>query len=409
MKQAIEYVVEYFTHPSLKKDGFMYEKSKLIIIVLLIVFLMLFLYTCYFLFNGMVINEKALENYVACIATIICLFVLKRTGYILFPLYFLACMGYLFVTASAYMSGGIYSNDISWYFVIPVITLMFIGLIEGIVASFISLLFTTLFYVLEINHHKNFITDSIEYGLGYKFANSFFILTLLILVMYILVRSNKKMQKIIQFNREQQLREDIARDFHDQIGNKLASIQHLSNLTAMNKSEDEKLVLLTKISNNAKEVYDNFKDFIWTKDPQSDQLKEIFMYLRDYAEDYLKHSSINLFINSSPDILPEINVPPNWSHQIVPIFKEIITNAQKHSEAKNIYIDFSLIGNILEIKIKDDGKGIENLNNFKGKGITNLKHRAETIGASLAINSENENGTQIIFKAQLPFQGSIKQ
>ena len=133
------------------------------------------------------------------------------------------------------------------------------------------------------------------------------------------------------------------------------------------------------------------------------------MYLRDYAEDYLKHSSINLFINSSPDILPEINVPPNWSHQIVPIFKEIITNAQKHSDAKNIYIDFSLIGNILEIKIKDDGKGIENLNNFKGKGITNLKHRAETIGASLAINSENENGTQIIFKAQLPFQGSIKQ
>jgi signal transduction histidine kinase len=402
MNAIFHKLIDYFTHPSFRTQQSLYERSKMLIIVLLVVFTMLFLYTSYFLINGVAFNAKAIQNYFACLSTVVCLFVLKKSGNLQFPMYYLAIMGFFFVSASAYMSGGIYSNDISWYFVIPVITLMLIGKTEGIIASLFSLFCTGAFYLLEINKHKDFIADSVAYGLGYKFTNSFFILALLVLVIYTLVTSNKKLQNIIQNDREQQLRENIARDFHDQIGNKLASIQHLSSLSKMNKSADEKEVILTKIGENAKEVYENFKDFIWTKDPESRQWKELFMYLHDYAEDYLKHASINLIINADPEDLTEVILPAEWSRHIVPLFKEIITNASKHANANNIYVDFIFKNRTIAIVVKDDGIGLDNAKGKNGYGLKNLYSRAEAIGAKLTIESELNSYTKISFSAQLP-------
>lgn len=406
LKTIFNSIVEFFLHPSLTQESSIYEKAKMLVIVLLAVFSMLSLYTIYFLFNGVLLNPKALENYIALIAAYISLMAIKKTGNITFPLYILTCLSYLFITASAYMSGGIYSNDVSWYFVIPVAALMLIGVRFGIVASIVSLLFTTLFYVLEVMHHKDFISDSLSYGLEYKFANAFFILTLLMLIIYILVSSNRKLQTILQLNREQEIRESIARDFHDQIGNKLASIQHLTSLVAMNKSDEEKEIILKKIGNNAMEVYNNFKDFIWTKDPESNQLKEVFMYLHDFADDYLKYSNINLFINNIPEELPDITLPPEWNREIVPLFKEALTNAGKHSKASSIYFTFSFVDNTLQIIVKDDGIGINSLNATHGNGLKNLMHRANQLKGTLLVISEDGQGTEIIFTASLPRKGS---
>ena len=41
------------------------------------------------------------------------------------------------------------------------------------------------------------------------------------------------------------------------------------------------------------------------------------------------------------------------------IFKEAINNAAKYAECKNVWIDISLEGKKLVMKIRDDGKGFQ--------------------------------------------------
>src|SRR6185436_20451009 len=65
------------------------------------------------------------------------------------------------------------------------------------------------------------------------------------------------------------------------------------------------------------------------------------------------------------------------------IFKEAINNAAKYSECKNVWIDISLEGKNLVMKIRDDGKGFEQPvevgeeKSLSGNGIRNMKKRAE--------------------------------
>ena len=149
-------------------------------------------------------------------------------------------------------------------------------------------------------------------------------------------------------------------------------------------------------------MYDNFRDFIWTLDAKSDQLNELFMYIRDFAEDYFKFSSMNLYISSTPDQLPKMILPSYYSKEIVPIFKEGITNIYKHSEAKNIYLDFLVIKNSLQIKLRDDGKGMNVDTIKKGKGFVNMQYRAKKTKATFDIISSPLNGTELVYNVLLP-------
>jgi len=226
-------------------------------------------------------------------------------------------------------------------------------------------------------------------------------------MVYILVRGNSKLQEVIQLSKEQKVREEIARDFHDQIGNKLASLRHLAELIKMKKNSAEQDQIISKIDLNAKDVYDNFRDFIWTLDAKSDQLTELFMYLRDFADDYFKFSNVNLYITSVPDQLPEVLLPSYYNKEIMPLFKEAITNVYKHARAKNIHLDFIVSKTTLKIKLKDDGKGMDHDLIKKGNGLTNMKHRAGRTGGTMEIISAPEKGSEIIYTVLLPIKGRL--
>lgn len=398
-------IVDYFIHPRLKVDKSVYEKNRVYILAFAIILGFNILYLSFYLFQGEHWSIKALHNYLAIVLSVTGLSIIKFSGKSKLALFIGAIVGFYLIVASACLAGGIKSNDFLWFAVLSAAAFMFIGIKEGIFFSFLSVIVTTFFFVSDNYNWIEYGTNALSLSIAYKYFNYTLLLIVLALMVFVLVRSNQKLQEIVQLNKEQKIREEIARDFHDQIGNKLASIMHLSELMKIKKEDAEKKEIAKKIDFNAKYVYDNFKDFIWTLDAKSDKLTELFMYLRDFADDYFKFSDVNLYITSSPENLPDIILPSYYSKEIVPLFKEAITNVYKHSFAKNVSLSFSILHSQLIIKLTDDGKGIDSSFIKKGNGLRNMQHRAKKTGGDLKFNT-SAKGTEVTYAVLLPIKGS---
>jgi signal transduction histidine kinase len=87
------------------------------------------------------------------------------------------------------------------------------------------------------------------------------------------------------------------------------------------------------------------------------------------------------------------------------ILKEAIHNTVKHAQAENLNIQFDILENAIQVLIEDDGIGIGEVRNSKGKGLNTMPERARQVGGTLTINSNTNKGTQII--VNLPFEEEL--
>lgn len=190
------------------------------------------------------------------------------------------------------------------------------------------------------------------------------------------------------------------------MGNKLASITVLtSSLDILIKDKSKKLEeVLSDLEYTTKELFTGTKSFIWSMDPESDNLKEIIAYIQHFAVDLLKNSGINFILHPQLDRLSSsIHLPMGSSRQIYFIFKEAITNALVHSGATNITLSYrlQLTKKKYHIKLSDDGKGLEDEENY-GKGLHNMVIRAKKINCQLAYLNNQNGGFNVKFVGTLP-------
>lgn len=195
-------------------------------------------------------------------------------------------------------------------------------------------------------------------------------------------------------------REQLASDFHDELGNKLAGIKILSELMIANTKvkTSEALPMLQQINKESQSLYEGMKDFIWTIDGKSDSYSELVVYLSDFGENLFRNKGIDFEVSSSK-VKTDVKLPHYWSRQILLLFKEAMTNALKHSKATEVHLEFKLKKNLI-IQFTDNGKGFDSLQVKRKNGLTNMKKRAQKINAMLQINS-NVKGTVVYFKGRL--------
>ncbi|NMH88982.1 sensor histidine kinase [Flavivirga algicola] len=197
-------------------------------------------------------------------------------------------------------------------------------------------------------------------------------------------------------------RENIAKDFHDELGNKIAGIVLLSELAAQEvriKNQPQLFKRLQRIQEDASSLYTGIKDFIWSIDHKSDNLQELIYYLKDFGEDLFSHNNINFFVYADIDYL-SIKLPYYWSKHLLLIFKEAMTNTLKHSKANRVEFKVEFNGNNLCMILSDNGKGFDQKKIKRTYGLVNMKKRAVLIGVKISI--ESKNGTRIILNGVIP-------
>lgn len=223
----------------------------------------------------------------------------------------------------------------------------------------------------------------------------FISLSILITLLIIYYLSTLRIKNLLAIER---LKTKLAADLHDNIGSGLTEISILSELAEKDfeKLSNRQHNKLKKISDKSRTLIDNMSDIVWVVNPKRDSLHDLIIRLKDSYSDFL--SSINISLNTTDlDKLDNIKLPMEYRQNLFLILKEGINNCIKHSHCKKIYLDANVRDNLIEMILKDDGIGLNNLNADHGNGLKNMKNRADAIGGKISWNSSKNEGTIIHF------------
>jgi ligand-binding sensor domain-containing protein/signal transduction histidine kinase len=216
-----------------------------------------------------------------------------------------------------------------------------------------------------------------------------FLIVVSIVFAYWQIRSRSKRFIIaaqIRHKDNENLRKELARNFHDEMGNQLTRIINyvsLLKLNNSNKNNTNNNVLYDKVEASAKSLYTGTRDFIWSIDPNNDDLVKVFIHIKDFAEGMLYEKDIQLITDNR--VKGNIPLPYGASREIILIFKEAFTNIFKHSQAKNVRFTLEKIGEALYISLLDDGIEFDYSQKQDSGGIVNMKSRARKITSTLQI------------------------
>lgn len=199
-------------------------------------------------------------------------------------------------------------------------------------------------------------------------------------------------KQIAVLRAQQDERSRISADMHDELGSGVTAIRLLSEI-AMQKTKDQPLDEIARISNNANELMSKMNGIIWSMNPGNDTIASTIAYMRSNASEYFDNFKLNYDI-SVPDEIPQIDLSGNKRRNLFLVLKESLNNVIKHANATHVHLQFSCSNDQLIITIADNGKGMDpqKLNEF-GNGLKNMQRRMESIGGSFSIASNN--GTSI--------------
>lgn len=206
---------------------------------------------------------------------------------------------------------------------------------------------------------------------------------------------------------EAAIRVQLAQDFHDELGNRLAAIRMQSSVLKLRyesrETGNEEKRIVGEIEKNVVRLFRDTKDFIWAIDPESNLVKELILYIKDFGENLLQDTTIRFHSNTTiPFELENVTLPPGWSIQVIMIFKEALTNCIKHAQCQNIYFCATLQGRNVSFSLEDDGCGIVFPTDGYHKGLNNMRQRAEKIHCSLVIAPRLPSGTSLTLTGTIP-------
>lgn len=230
---------------------------------------------------------------------------------------------------------------------------------------------------------------------------SLFLLTIFIkkLLNYTRQKTILEQQKIEQTRKkmEEDLRSQVAADFHDELGTQITRISLFSEILKNDliHISDSAKNYLEKISQNADNLYSETRDFIWQLDPKNDTLMDFVSRIKSFADDLLEETKINFEIIIRITNAEEIILPMEMRRNLVRIFKEAIHNSFKYSKCESIIFELRKENNELIFSMSDDGIGFDSTKASGGNGLNNMQSRAKKINGRLNINSSKERGTKI--------------
>jgi two-component system sensor histidine kinase DegS len=87
------------------------------------------------------------------------------------------------------------------------------------------------------------------------------------------------------------------------------------------------------------------------------------------------------------------------------VFKELVNNVMKHSEAQNCFVNLTCRDNLIIFSVQDDGKGYDtSKESTEGNGIINMKERVEKMRGHMEIQSAPQKGTFVLVYIPLPYK-----
>jgi PAS domain S-box-containing protein len=187
----------------------------------------------------------------------------------------------------------------------------------------------------------------------------------------------------------------IGQELHDSTGQELTALGLLAEalVEALAKSSPGEAILATKIAEGLQRVLDQVRALSRGLIPVEVDAAGLMAALAELASQTSKLPGVTCTFECGEPVLVEDNQTATHLYRIA---REAVTNALKHSQAKNITISLEGDTRSLTLNIRDDGIGFapEPVDS-KGMGLKIMRYRAGLINARLAIGAAEPAGTVV--------------
>ncbi|MGE5410215.1 MAG: ATP-binding protein [Clostridiales bacterium] len=201
-------------------------------------------------------------------------------------------------------------------------------------------------------------------------------------------------------NKVEQERLRIARELHDNLGQKLVLIKTIIQKRRLKDMSDIDMNIYTKLEQFVENALQDVRSATKKLKPDWYNEQGFLDSLEKLVEEIEKENLIKGSFGFSGNYE---KLECELENSIFRIVQEALNNIVKHSKAKDFHVHLKINGNNLFLIISDNGVGFNHdiLNSNGGMGISNMKERAESHKGIFSISSSAEDGTTISVKFPL--------
>ncbi|HEY0769304.1 MAG TPA: response regulator [Sphingobacteriaceae bacterium] len=210
-----------------------------------------------------------------------------------------------------------------------------------------------------------------------------------------LIRDFEKKHMAALLEGQEQERSRIAKDLHDGLGQMLTALKMNIRLSRIDEKYAQSLYrLIDEATQESIRISENIlpaklKDF------------DLATCLRSLCNGIDATSTIPVSFESFGQATP---IEQHEKVNLYRITQEAVNNAMKHSQAQSISVQLNEEENFIQLTIEDDGKGFStrsSIDQTVHHGLANMRERAEIMGGTLTIESDENRGTLIIVEIPL--------
>ena len=187
-------------------------------------------------------------------------------------------------------------------------------------------------------------------------------------------------------------RERMTEDVHDGLGSAL-----LSALVLLDRKE----LTVGAAADVLRECVDDLRLIVDSREPAARDLSTLVGMFRYRLQPRIQAAGIRLHWHMD-DLPGAPQLDPTNSLHLLRILQEAVANAIRHSGAKDIEFWTHQADGGIELTVKDNGVGFDQEHVRSGRGLSNIRSRAERLQAQLTITSTPGRGTNVTIRLRAP-------
>jgi signal transduction histidine kinase len=202
-------------------------------------------------------------------------------------------------------------------------------------------------------------------------------------------------------------RERMAADLHDTVCQNLTAIGLLLDAAEREFPTDSEKArrYFSRAHEVARTSLAEARRTMWTLSNESLEKEDLATALSFIARQLFDGTPVRLEFSLQPETR---ELSPELRRELLRIGREALANALKHSNATKVCLDLIYQNREVQLCVLDDGHGFvvdPGPSSSRGRGLNNMRRRAERMGGKLVIHSLPGQGTRLV--AALPLSSGV--
>jgi PAS domain S-box-containing protein len=208
------------------------------------------------------------------------------------------------------------------------------------------------------------------------------------------------------FTVQEEERGRIARDLHDQLGQRLTALRlKIASLKELAVDQPMIQARVTRLGEITEGIDQEISFLVWELRPAVLDEVNFVPALQQYVTEWSRHYEI--FAEFDAVQMDQVKVPTNIENNFYRIAQEALTNTAKYAKAKKVSVLVERRGDQVLLIVEDDGIGFDidrvlaEQSGKSGFGLVSMRERTALIGGSFEVESTKNEGTTVFVRVPI--------